>query len=86
MLKHQPIDKIAATIEADAGIKIPGLSEGLAKMWQGIAGRVYTPEQIVLRTTRNKAGKTQQAFAELIKTPVATYVIGSRADSVHQGL
>ena len=44
----------------------------LNKIAVAIAGRVHTPEQILLRTARNKTGKTQQAFAELITPPVAT--------------
>jgi len=59
----------------------------LNKIAVAIAGRVHTPEQILLRTARNKTGKTQQAFAELITPPpLQHYVIGSRAGSVHQGL
>ena len=66
------LDKIAKAIEVDAGMALPGLSESLAEMRRGIVGRIYTPEQILIRSARNKTGKTQQAFAELIKTPVAT--------------
>ena len=64
--------KIAKAIEVDAGMALPGLSESLAEMRRGIVGRIHTPEQILIRSARNKTGKTQQAFAELIKTPVAT--------------
>ena len=66
------IDKIAKAIEADAGMTIPGLVESLVEMQQGVSGRIHTPEQILIREARNKTGKTQQAFAELIQTPVAT--------------
>jgi putative transcriptional regulator len=66
------IDKIANAIEADVGMALPGLSESLAEMRDGIVGRIHSPEQILIRSARNKTGKTQQAFAELIKTPVAT--------------
>jgi len=48
------------------------LTESLAEMQLSIAGRTHTPEQILIRIARNKSGKTQQAFADLIKTPVAT--------------
>ncbi len=66
------IDKIAKAIEADAGMALPGLIDSLAELQQGLVGRIHTQEQILIRTARNKAGKTQQAFAELIQTPVAT--------------
>jgi putative transcriptional regulator len=66
------LDKIAKAIEVDAGMALPGLSESLAEMRRGIVGRIHTPEQILIRSARNKTGKTQQAVAELIKTPVAT--------------
>ncbi|RIZ69004.1 MAG: XRE family transcriptional regulator [Methylococcales bacterium] len=66
------IDKIANAIKADAGRALPGLTESLAEMQLSIAGRTHTPEQILIRIARNKSGKTQQAFADLIKTPVAT--------------
>ena len=66
------LDKIAKAIKVDAGMALPGLSESLAEMRSGIVGRIHTPEQILIRSARNKTGKTQQAFAELIKTPVAT--------------
>ena len=66
------IDKIAKAIEADAGMSLPGLTESLMEMQQGISGRTHTPEQILIREARNKTGKTQQAFAELIQTPVST--------------
>ncbi len=66
------LDKITKAIKVDAGMALPGLSESLAEMRRGIVGRIHTPEQILIRSARNKTGKTQQAFAELIKTPVAT--------------
>jgi|688.fasta_scaffold157604_2 putative transcriptional regulator len=66
------IDKIAKAIEADAGMALPDLKDSLAEMQQGLSARIHTPEQLLLRSARQKTGKTQQAFAELIKTPVAT--------------
>jgi len=66
------IDKIAKAIEADAGMALSGLKESLAEMQQGFAGRTHTPEQVLLRQARQKSGKTQQAFADLIQTPVTT--------------
>ncbi|MGZ8218764.1 helix-turn-helix domain-containing protein [Methylomagnum sp.] len=65
------IEKIAQAIEADAGMALDDLRQGLAEM-QADVGRVTTPEQILVRTVRAKTGLSQQAFAELIKTPVAT--------------
>lgn len=35
-------------------------------------GQVHSPEQILLRSVRQQTGLSQQAFADLIKTPVAT--------------
>lgn len=37
-----------------------------------MAGRVTTPEQILLLQAREKSGLTQTLFAERIDTPVAT--------------
>jgi putative transcriptional regulator len=65
------IEKIAKAIEADAGMSVDGLREGLAEMKAGI-GRINTPEQILLRTVRAKIKLPQQKFAEIIKTPVST--------------
>lgn len=66
------IDEIAAAIERDAGIELPGLRESLGEMEAGLAGRTYTSEQLLVKAARNKTGLSQQAFADLIKTPVAT--------------
>ncbi len=41
-------------------------------MKQGIADRTHKPAQMLIREAKIKIGKTQQAFAELIQTPVAT--------------
>jgi len=66
------IDKIADAIETDAAIELPGLRESLAEMQVGSAGRAYTPEQLLVSSARKQLGLSQQAFADLIKTPVAT--------------
>jgi putative transcriptional regulator len=66
------IEKIAAAIEADAGEKIPGLRDSLAEMENDERTRVHTPEQVALRDARKALGLTQDAFARLIQTPVAT--------------
>lgn len=65
------IEKIAQAIEADAGMPFDELRQSLAQIQSGV-GRVHAPEQILLRTTRHETGLSQQAFADLINTPVAT--------------
>jgi len=64
------VEKIAQAIEADAGMDLDDIRQGLAEMQAGM-GRVTTAEQILVRFARAKTGLSQQAFAELIKTPVA---------------
>lgn len=64
-------EKVAKAIEKDAGMDLPDLRESLAQALSG-TGRVTTPEQILVRQARAKAGLSQQAFAERIATPVAT--------------
>lgn len=66
------IDKITQAINEDAGFEIEGLREGLSEMEEGKAARIHSPEQILVRSVRKKAGLSQQEFADLIKTPVAT--------------
>ncbi len=65
------IEKIARAIEADAGMALDDIRQGLAEMDAG-EGRVTTAEQNLVRSARAKTGLSQQAFAECIKTPVAT--------------
>ena len=65
------IEKIAQAIEADAGMALDDLRQGLAEMQAGL-GRITTPEQILVRSARDKTGLSQQAFSERIKTPVST--------------
>jgi putative transcriptional regulator len=65
------IDKIAKAIEADAGIELPSLRQALSEA-QEVAGKTTTAEQILTRSARAKTGLSQQAFANLIGTPVAT--------------
>lgn len=65
------IDKVAKAIEDDAGIPLEDIRQGLAEMQAG-EGRVTTAEQILVRAARTKTGLSQQAFAERIRTPVAT--------------
>ena len=65
------IEKIAQAIEADAGMTLTDLRQGLAEMQDGL-GQSHSPEQILLRSVRQQTGLSHQAFADLIKTPVAT--------------
>lgn len=71
-IKHIDIEQVAKAIEADAGIELPGLRKSLGQAKRGEFARVTTPEQILLRSARAKTGLSQQAFADLIATPVAT--------------
>ena len=66
------IEAIAKAIEADAGMELPELRDSLAEMQAGISGRTTTAEQLLLLSVRKRLGLSQTAFAELIKTPVAT--------------
>jgi putative transcriptional regulator len=66
------IEKVAKAIEADAGETLPELRQSLAEMQAEKIGRLTTPEQLLVITVRKQLALTQQAFADLIKTPVAT--------------
>lgn len=70
-IKKIDIEKVAVAIETDAGESLPNLRQALAQAQAGL-GRVTTPEQMLVRQARKKAGLTQAAFAERIATPVAT--------------
>jgi DNA-binding transcriptional regulator YiaG len=78
MGKKIDIEAIAKAIEADAGETLPELRQALMEAQAG-AGRVTTPEQILVRQARERSGLTQVAFAERIDTPVATLRLGTRA-------
>lgn len=71
-MKNIDINRVAAAIEKDAGRKLPGLKKGLREMKANKAGRIYTPEQMLVCAARQKLGLSQQVFAKRIKTPVAT--------------
>ncbi len=71
MDKKIDIEAVAMAIEADAGEALPYLRQALAEAQVG-AGRVTTPDQIMVRQARERSGLTQTAFAERIATPVAT--------------
>ncbi len=66
------IDKIAAAIETDAGIDLLDLRTSLAEMQADIVGRLSPPEQLLVRAARHHLNLSQQQFADLIQTPVAT--------------
>jgi len=65
------IETVAKAIEDDAGEAIPDLRQALQEAKVG-AGRVTTPEQMLVRQARERSGLTQATFAERIATPVAT--------------
>lgn len=71
-IKEIDIDAVVKAIEADAHEHLLDLRQALKEAKEGIAGRVTTPEQILVRQAREKAGLTQTMFAERINTPVAT--------------
>ncbi|CAJ49099.1 helix-turn-helix domain-containing protein [Bordetella avium] len=71
MKRRIDIEAAAKVIEADAGEPLPELRQALREA-QGGAGRVTSPEQILIRQARAKSGLMQTAFAKRIATPVAT--------------
>ncbi|MCL2345518.1 MAG: helix-turn-helix domain-containing protein [Desulfobulbus sp.] len=71
-LKNIDVEAVASAIEADAGEPVPDIREALAEVKAGVAGRVTTPEQILLRQARKATGLSQSEFAKRIETPVAT--------------
>lgn len=70
------IEKIAKAIEADAGEALPELRQALREARDiragKKAGRVTTPEQMLVRAARAKMGLSQAEFAARIGTPAAT--------------
>lgn len=71
-IKQLDIEAVAKAIEADAGMALLGLRESLGQAKRGEFARVTTPEQMLVRAARAKAGLSQLAFAKRIQTPVAT--------------
>lgn len=71
-LKDLDIEAEARAIEADAGEPLPDIRQALAELKAGTAGRVTTPEQILLRQARERTGLSQAELARRIATPVAT--------------
>lgn len=65
------IEKIAKTIEADAGEALPDLRQALREASQR-KGRVTTPEQLLVCAARKSLGLSQAEFAARIGTPLAT--------------
>ncbi len=72
MKRHIDVEKVARVIEADMGEALPDIRQALSELKTGAAGRVTTPEQILVRQAREKTGLTQAAFAERIATPLPT--------------
>jgi putative transcriptional regulator len=72
MKRNFDIETVARAIEADAGETLPDIRTALAEVKAGNVGRITTPEQILLRQARAKAGLTQLEFAKRIDTPAAT--------------
>ena len=66
------IDNIKKAIETDAGEILPDLEKSLKESVANQYQRVYSPEQILIRNARKQLNLSQQVFAELINTPVAT--------------
>jgi len=72
MIKKKDVEAIVDAAENDAGMAIPGLRESLNEMIDGKQSRVHTPEQILVRSARDKLGLSQSKFAALIETPIGT--------------
>lgn len=72
MKRSFDVETVACAIEADAGEALPDIRAALAEVKSGNVGRITTPEQILLRQARAKAGLTQLEFAKRIDTPAAT--------------
>lgn len=72
MKRNFDLEAVARAIEADAGEALPDIRTALAEVKTGNIGRITTPEQILLRQARAKAGLTQLEFAKRIDTPAAT--------------
>jgi DNA-binding transcriptional regulator YiaG len=47
------------------------------KAEEGKAERIYTPEQLLVQSARQKLNLSQTAFAKLIDTPVATCLLST---------
>jgi putative transcriptional regulator len=71
-LKNLDVEATARAIEADMGEPLPDIRQALTEVKAGVVGRVTTPEQILVRSTRAKLGLSQVEFADRIGTPVAT--------------
>ncbi|WP_159918334.1 DNA-binding transcriptional regulator [Pantoea sp. 18069] len=72
MKRSFDLEKVAQAIEADMGEELPDIRQALAEVKAGAAGRITTPEQILVRQARQKSGLTQAAFADRIATPIST--------------
>lgn len=52
--------KMAQAIEADAGMPMPGLREGLQEAKEGRVGRVYTPDQLQAMQRKHQGAYEQR--------------------------
>ena len=66
------IENIKNAIQDDAGETLPDLEKSLKQSVANQYERVYSPEQILIRDARKQLKLSQQAFSDLINTPVAT--------------
>lgn len=64
-------EKVARTIESDAGHELPELRQARHEA-SGRHGHVTTPDRMLVRATRIQLGLSQREFAERIGTPLAT--------------
>jgi hypothetical protein len=65
------IEKIALAIEADAGMALDDIRQGLAEMQIGL-GRITTPEQILIHTAlQSSEGLSPQHPTPNIDTPLS---------------
>ena len=65
------IEKIALAIEADAGMALDDIRQGLAEMKIGL-GRITTPEHILIHTAlQSSEGLSPKRPAPVIDTPLS---------------
>ena len=71
MKKLTPED-LAAIIEKDAGVKIPGLLTSLKQSARGEISKSLSPTQLTIKAARFEVGLSQNEFATTIGIKVAT--------------
>ncbi len=67
------IKQTAKAIEEDAGMNLPDLEQSLNEMKKSTAGRVYTPDQLLVIEARKATKLSQKNFSMAIDTPIGTY-------------